>query len=292
MSTIKPIKTEADYDQAGDRVYQLMHIDDDKRTESMSGELEILVTLIDNYQEKHYAFADPDPVDVIEFYMDQNGISRSDLVPCIGSKKKVSQVLAGTQPLSYKMIRALEEQLDIPSELLLDRTKFKLPKSDPNIDWNKFPVVDLAKNDFLKDRRDPKDYSEELMRELISDAGGDEAIAPALFRKSDSVRQNSKMDAYALKAWCLYVLAEARCRKLENKYKPGTVDENFLRSVAKLSTQSDGPLKAKDYLHRSGIALIYAPHLPKTYLDGAAMITKEGVPAIGMTIRYDRIDNF
>lgn len=80
--------------------------------------------------------------------------------------------------------------------------------------------------------------------------------------------------------------------ELENKYKPWIVDDDFLRSVAKLNTQSDGPLKARDYLLQNGIALIYAPHLPNTYLDGVAMITKEGVPAIGMTIRYYRIDNY
>lgn len=90
----------------------------------------------------------------------------------------------------------------------------------------------------------------------------------------------------------MYVLAEARCLNIEGKYKPGLINEDFLRKVALLSNHSDGPRKAKEFLLTKGIALIYAPHFKKTYLDGAAMITKEGVPVVGMTVRYDRLDNF
>lgn len=292
MSQIKPINTKEDHKRVKNRIAQLMDMDEAEMPQHLSDELSVLIVLLKSYEAIHYPVPEVEPISMIEFYMEQFGVSRSDLVPCIGSKKKVSQVLAGTRPLTLKMIRALDERLNIPTEMLVDSTKHNIRDRDPNIDWDKFPVSDLAKSNFLRDRRDPEDHSEELMRELVNDAGGQEAIAPALFRKSDSVRQNSKMDTYALKAWCLYVLAEARCLELENKYKRGIVDEDFLRTVAQLSTQSDGPLKARDYLHRNGIALIYAPHLPKTYLDGAAMITKEGVPTIGMTIRYDRIDNF
>ena len=130
------------------------------------------------------------------------------------------------------------------------------------------------------------------MRELILDAGGEDNIPALLFRKGATARQTSKTDRYALQAWCLYVLAEARSLNIEGKYKLNTVDTNFLRKVARLSSLSDGPIKAKEFLLETGIALIYAPHLPKTNLDGAAMVTKEGVPVVGMTIRYDRFDNF
>lgn len=292
MLIIKPIRTEEDYDRMGDRVYELMHLEDDELTESLSDELEVLVTLMDSYQKAHCNFPDPDPVSVIEFYMDQSGITRSDLIPCIGSAKKVSQVLNGTRALSYKMIRSLNEQLNIPAEMLVDKTKNRLPEHNPKFNWDEFPVKEIAKNSFLRDRRDLKDHSEELMRELIADAGGSDAVPSVLFRKKDSARHNSQMDAYALQAWCFYVLAEARSLRIEKKYKQGIVDEEFLRTVAQLSTRPDGPLEAKRFLYKNGIALIYARHLPRAYLDGAAMITKEGVPAIGMTIRLDKIDNF
>ena len=130
------------------------------------------------------------------------------------------------------------------------------------------------------------------MRELILDAGGEDNIPAPLFRKGATVRQTSKTDRYALQAWCLYVLAEARSLNIEGRYKLNPVDRDFLRKIARLSTLSDGPLKAKEFLLETGIALIYAPHLPKTYLDGAAMVTKEGIPVVGMTIRHDRLDNF
>ena len=79
---------------------------------------------------------------------------------------------------------------------------------------------------------------------------------------------------------------------LEGKYKPGTIDLAFLRALARLSTFDEGPKLAKEKLAQHGIALVVAVHLPKTYLDGAALWTVDKVPVVGMTIRYDRLDNF
>ena len=59
-----------------------------------------------------------------------------------------------------------------------------------------------------------------------------------------------------------------------------------------MSYFENGPLLAKEYLEKQGIHLIVVPHLPKTYLDGAAMLMPDGTPVIGLTLRYDRIDNF
>ena len=76
------------------------------------------------------------------------------------------------------------------------------------------------------------------------------------------------------------------------RYKAGTVNEAFLQEVAKLSYFDNGPLLAKEYLAKHSIHLIILPHLKKTYLDGAAMLLEDGSPLIGLTLRYDRIDNF
>ncbi len=67
---------------------------------------------------------------------------------------------------------------------------------------------------------------------------------------------------------------------------------DFLRDIARLSRSKNGPLLAQEHLKGFGIALIVEEHLPKTFLDGAAFLNSEGRPVIGMTIRYDRIDNF
>jgi HTH-type transcriptional regulator/antitoxin HigA len=65
-----------------------------------------------------------------------------------------------------------------------------------------------------------------------------------------------------------------------------------LQEVARLSYFDNGPLLAREYLEKHGIHLIVVPHLPKTYLDGAAILLPDETPVIGLTLRYDRIDNF
>jgi HTH-type transcriptional regulator/antitoxin HigA len=100
------------------------------------------------------------------------------------------------------------------------------------------------------------------------------------------------MDVHALQAWCLHVLGEARAVGLEKQHRKGSITFEFLEEVARLSTFREGPKLAREKLAQHGIALVVAPHLSKTYLDGAALWTKEQVPVVGMTIRYDRLDNF
>jgi len=119
-----------------------------------------------------------------------------------------------------------------------------------------------------------------------------ETVAAAFFRQSKGARYNSKTDPYALTAWCIRVLSLARRNPLKTKYVDGIINKNTMREVARLSYFDDGPLLAKEYLEKQGIHLIIARHLPKTYLDGAAMLMPDGTPVIGLTLRYDRIDNF
>jgi HTH-type transcriptional regulator / antitoxin HigA len=70
------------------------------------------------------------------------------------------------------------------------------------------------------------------------------------------------------------------------------VSLEFLRQLAGLSWSDEAPRLAKELLAKHGIRLVVVPHLPKTYLDGAALKLGDGTPVIGLTLRYDRIDNF
>lgn len=266
MPTIGPIKTDADYNSVVSRVARLMEMDEEKMPQDLSDELEVLIIILESYEAIHFPRLKPDPISVIEYHMTDRDITSENLESCIGSAKKVTEVLAGKRPLTLKMIRALNRKFSIPIASLTGQWRDELTDNDPKVDWEKFPVSELASNNCFKDRRNPEDYSEELMRELIRDAGGEDSISVPLFRKSNSVRQNSKMDGYALQAWCLYVIAEARNLDIEGKYKQGVVNKDFLRKVALLSNYSDGPLKAKEFLSAKGIALIYAPHLKKLTL--------------------------
>lgn len=100
------------------------------------------------------------------------------------------------------------------------------------------------------------------------------------------------MDPYALEAWRWKVLADANQCRPAKPYKPGTVSLEFLRQLAGLSWSDQAPRLAKEFLAMHGIPLVVVQHLSKTYLDGAAVKLGDGTPVIGLTLRYDGIDNF
>ena len=283
------IKNDEDYKKALSRIEELMDAQPD--TPEMD-ELELMTALVEMYEDRHYPICPPDPLEAIKFRMDQLGLTQQDMVPYIGTKSKVSEVLNGKRPLSLTMMRSLNKYLGISAEVLLNEPGARFPDGMQNLEWDKFPVVEMAKRCWVPNVKDPKENAEELMRKLIIQAGGVETVPFALFRQGKSARYNSKMDSYALTAWCIRVLALARENPLKNKYKKGSLKPSTLQEIARLSYFENGPLLAKEYLEKQGIYLIVVPHLPKTYLDGAAMLMPDGTPVIGLTLRHDRIDNF
>lgn len=285
--TIRPIKTQADYKSALKRVEELM----DARLGTQEGdELEVLTTLIEVFENEHFPIGLPSPIEAIRFRMDQQGLSNRDLEPYIGSRGKVSEILSGKRPLTLQMIRSLHYSLGIPAEALLQKSGASLPESPADIIWAKFPIKAMAKLGWIERKPGFADRAEEIMRALIDSAGGFDSVPQALYRKTSNVRQNAKTDPYALRAWCYQLLKVARQR--QPQYVPGSVTLEFCRRLAKLSWLQDGPKLAKEFLYKHGIQLIHLPHLPRTYLDGAVLQLKDGTPVIGMTLRYDRLDNF
>lgn len=289
MGDVYLIKTEAEYEAALARAENLM---DAQAGTSASEELEHLAMVIDAYEEKYYAIDLPDPIAAIQFRMDQDGLSNKDLVPYIGSSAKVSEVMSGKRDLTLSMIRALNKHLGIPAEVLIQEAGGVIPEDVEGIEWTRFPIAEMTKRKLIKANGNVKDNVERLMRELIGSAGGLDAIPVPLFRKNDGTRRNAKMDSYALMAWCTFVLSEARANKPKKPYRKGTITIAFLREVAQLSASENGPKSVQEFLAKHGIILVIAPHLANTYLDGAAMLMKDGTPVVGMTIRYDRLDNF
>lgn len=113
---IKPIKTEQDYDEALQRIDQLM---DARENTPEADELDILALLVENYEAQHYPITAPSAVDMIKFRIEQLGLEAKDLTPIIGSRSKVSEVLNHKRKLSINMIRKLHQQLSIPLEPLV-----------------------------------------------------------------------------------------------------------------------------------------------------------------------------
>ena len=113
---IQPVRTEAEHDAAVARITQLMGAEPGT---AAGDELDVLATLVDSYETKHFPIATPDPVTIIKFQMEQQGLTRKDLEPMIGSRARVSEVLTGKRALTLPMIRRLHAGLYIPVDLLV-----------------------------------------------------------------------------------------------------------------------------------------------------------------------------
>lgn len=288
MAHIRRIRTEADYEAALARIDELMAA----RAGTPEGdELDVLADLVELYENKNVPMEFPTPLAAIEFRMEQAGLSPRDLIPFIGSRSKVSEILSGKRQLTMPMARALHEHLGIPSDVLL-RGASSGDDRDCDIEWQRFPLKAMAKQGWIPNIKNIQSHAEELMGALIEKAGGRDFAVAALYRKNDHVRTNAKTDPYALRAWCWKVLADANESRPSVRYEAGTVTLEFLTAVARLSWSEDGPRLARDYLAKHGIILIALQHLPKTHLDGAALRLADGTPVVGLTLRYDRIDNF
>ena len=283
------IKTEKDYEKALSRIEGLM--DAAPGTPEMD-ELELLAALVEMYEEQHYPISPPDPIEAIKFRMAQLGLTQKDMVPYIGTKSKVSEILNGKRPITLAMMRSLSKNLGISAEVLLKEPGAGYPEEMQDLEWHKFPVVEMAKRCWIPETKEPKENAEESMRAFIARAGEMDTFSPAFFRKGKGGRYNLKMDAYALTAWCIRILTLARETPLKNRYVKGSIKMSTMREIARLSYFENGPLLAKEYLGKQGVHLFVVSHLPKTYLDGAAMLMPDGTPVVGLTLRYDRIDNF
>ena len=113
---IKPIRNDEDLRAAFKRlelVYQA------QEGSAEADEMEILVTLIEAYEHKHFPLSVADPIEAIKFRMEQQGLSQKDLEPFIGSSGRVSEVLSHKRGLSLPMVKRLHEGLNIPYESLL-----------------------------------------------------------------------------------------------------------------------------------------------------------------------------
>ena len=297
MAHVRAIRSEEDYDAALARITELMDalsgpegqvadVDD-----PMRAEFDVLTDLVELYEERHYPIGFPDPIAAIEFRMDQANLTPRDLAPFIGSRAKVSEVLSGKRAITMSMARALHQHLGIAAEVLLREPGASLPDTLPGLEYPRFPLRAMVNAGWIAQVPNLLDHAEEIIANLIERAGGRKS-AMALYRKNDHRRINAKTDEYALKAWCWQVMATARERESAVSYQRGSVTPEFLSDVAQLSRWEDGPRRARNLLAERGVGFEYLPHLSRTHLDGAAFRLSDGRPVVGMTLRYDRIDNF
>jgi HTH-type transcriptional regulator / antitoxin HigA len=286
----KLIKNSKDYEAALARIDEI--IDAEPGTDE-ADELEVLGVLVSDYEDKFEPIGLPGIPDAIKYEMDRSGLSQKDLIPYIGTRPKVSEVLSGKLRPTLRMMRALHKHLGIPAEVLLQNPDASLPQDKLNLEWAKFPVNEMIKRRWVICKEKSRmDHAEEIIREFINKAGGLCAVPEPAFRATDSSRQNARRDPYAVCAWCVRIMIVAQENPLPQAYKPGSVDMALLRHLVKFSSVPSGPKAAVEFLAQQGIQIVFEEQLGRSYFDGAAMMTPGNKPVIGMTLRYDRLDNF
>ncbi len=273
---VRPIRTADEHQQALQEVAQLMP----KQDQESIDRLEVLQALIERWERDNFAFEGPTPAAEIRYRMDQLDLKPRDLLPYLGTKSRVSEILAGLRQPTVDQIRALHRHLEIPVHSLIGETKHE-PALRPST-ASKAAVEKLKSLGVMKRR--------EHIDAFVARA---QQTAPALamLRKSRTDRTNAKTDLGALEAWCAGVLVKAEERRLPRTGRLH-VDLAFARELAHLSVQVDGPLRARAALANAGVILVTLDHLPGTFLDGAVIRRSDGAPVIALTLRYDRLDNF
>lgn len=275
---VRPIRNEADYQAHLARIASLM---DAPYGSEDADELDVLATLVDRYEEQQFPIAAPTPVEAIRFRMEQMNLSPRELEPILGSRARVSEVLSGARPLSIDMMRALNRELGIPAEVLIQNDPLPAAKSATKL--SKPAENQLVAWGIMKAR----ESFESLLARVPRGS-----LAPALLRKTRTERTNAKTDQIALQAWCAAVLIRAADVTPKGAFDRKRIDAKTRRAVAQLSIHNDGPARARAMLSDLGIILVILPHLAGTHLDGAAMCRADGTPVIALTLRRDKIDNF
>lgn len=291
---VKVIKTQRDYDAAVARLSALMD-EDMAPGSSKEAELELLALVIESYERSKVEPVVPDPIEAILFRMDQLGLKKVDMVPYMGSLPKVSEVLARKRALNLATIRKLHQGLGIPADVLLVATDDVVDLSErPAYDKDKFPIKEMLKRGYFESfrgtLREARESSEELIRSFMR---GFNILPAQQARLRAPMHQSGSrlMDDYALLTWRVAVLKKARQIKFKSAYVKGSLTDERLKELARLSRFDQGPRLAQEFLADMGIALVFENHFNKTYLDGAAMFD-EDLPVVALTLRHNRLDNF
>ncbi len=158
--------------------------------------------------------------------------------------------------------------------------------------WDEFPVKEMYCRNWFEGFSGSLQAAVANAEELVKDFVESSLDMPVQAAARQRIRLGGVVNRYALIAWQCRIIKLAKKKKTTRKYTEAVITDEWLTILAHLSREQEGPVKAVEYLQDSGIILVVEPHLPQTHLDGAAFMLSNGSPVIGMTIRYDRLDNF
>lgn len=224
------------------------------------------------------------------------GMTQSDLARALGARPQQIQRYEATNYMgaSLSTLSKVANTLGVRISGEFRRAPFEEAtlfswNNVRDIEWDQFPIKEIAKRGWFDLPRgaDALDKFREYLLEVV---GPQSQVA--LHRKK--VRGKTRPNEYALLAWQIRVFEQARqtIALSHDRVEEFRFEDQWLPELVSLTRRSDGPKRARKLLQRKGILLVIEEHLSGTYLDGAAMLLDDWCPVIGMTLRYDRLDNF
>jgi HTH-type transcriptional regulator / antitoxin HigA len=223
------------------------------------------------------------------------GLSQRNLAELMGLKEQQIQRYEAEQYASANLVRLTEVAkalaINIKEVAELESLDKPIKIDDDEFSWDRFPIKEMYRRNWFEDfsgsLSEAVDNAEELLRQYVADSLKEPVQAVARQR----IRSGGNVNKYALMAWQCRLIRLAREIKLPKKFGKRVLSDEWFGRLVRLSCENDWPEKTIKYLQEFGIRLVIVPHLSNTYLDGAALLLSDG-PVIGMTLRYDRIDNF
>lgn len=223
-----------------------------------------------------------------------SGMSQTDLAEKLGMKPQQVQRYEATNYMGASLGRLIEvsKVLGVKASGSFEGPKqagssvFTWGDAD-DVVWGQIPYKEMIKRRWFDVPRGANPIKR--VKEYFLHAAGPQ-FATAFHRKK--MRSGNVPNEYALLAWQARILERARCKIEAGEVGTFELDDRWLPELIQLTKSTDGPKRARNLLAEKGIALIVERHLPGSYLDGAAMLIDGETPVVGITLRYDRLDNF
>jgi HTH-type transcriptional regulator/antitoxin HigA len=223
-----------------------------------------------------------------------SGMSQTDLAEKLGMKPQQVQRYEATDYMGASLGRLIEisKALSVKASESFEGPKqaggsiFAWSNAD-DIVWAQLPYKEMIKRKWFDLPRGANPI--ERVKEYFLHTAGPQ-FATAFHRKK--MRSGNVPNEYALLAWQARILERARSKIEAEEIGTFELDDRWLPKLVRLTKRKDGPKRARDLLADKGIVLIVERHLSGSYLDGAAMLADGDTPVVGLTLRYDRLDNF
>lgn len=223
-----------------------------------------------------------------------SGMSQTDLAEKLNMKPQQVQRYEATDYMGASLARLIEvsRALGVKASGTFEGSKQAggsvFAWGDTNdIVWSQLPYKEMIKRKWFDVPRGGNPV--EKVKEYFLHATGPQ-FATVFHRKK--MRSGNVPNEYALLAWQARILERARNKIAEGTLGAFALDDRWLPELVRLTKRTDGPKRARDLLAEKGIVLVVEGHLSGSYLDGAAMLADGETPVIGLTLRYDRLDNF